>query len=240
MLQTLREEVLEANLELVRRGLVLYTFGNASGLDRERGLVVIKPSGVPYERMRPTDMVIVDLHGNLVEGELRPSSDLPTHLVLYRGLPGVGGVVHTHSRSATAWAQARTPIPCLGTTHADYFRGEIPVTEYLSPQQIGSEYEVNTGHVIIQRFEGRDHFEMPAVLVAGHAPFTWGKTVSDAAYNAVVLEEVAALALATVTIQATAQPICTNLLDKHFLRKHGTAAYYGQPSAGAHADHPQG
>jgi L-ribulose-5-phosphate 4-epimerase len=230
MLQSLREEVLEANLELVRRGLVLYTFGNASGIDRERGLVVIKPSGVPYENMRPEHMVVVDLDGKRVEGDMRPSSDLPTHLVLYRAFTGVGGVVHTHSRSATAWAQARTAIPCFGTTHADYFRGDIPVTDYLSPEEIGSEYEINTGHVIVRRFEGRDPLHVPAVLVAGHAPFTWGPTVSDAAYNAVVLEEVAALALATVTIQAASQPICEHLLDKHFSRKHGSDAYYGQPT----------
>lgn len=231
MLQSLREEVLEANLELVRRGLVLYTFGNASGVDRERGLVVIKPSGVPYDTMRPDHMVVVDLDGKIVEGTMRPSSDLPTHLVLYRAFAEVGGVVHTHSRSATAWAQARTPIPCFGTTHADYFHGEVPVTDYLSPEEIGSQYEVNTGHVIVRRFETLNPLRMPAVLVAGHAPFAWGRTVSDAAYNAVVLEEVAALALATVTIQATSQPICNHLLDKHFLRKHGADAYYGQPTS---------
>jgi L-ribulose-5-phosphate 4-epimerase len=229
MLQSLREEVLEANLELVRRGLVLYTFGNASGIDRSAELVVIKPSGVPYDNMRASDMVIVDLEGKPVEGEMRPSSDLPTHLVLYRAFDEIGGVVHTHSRSATAWAQARMPIPCFGTTHADYFHGEIPVTAYLSPEEISSQYEINTGRVIARRFEGRDPMQMPAVLVAGHAPFTWGRTVSDAAYNAVVLEEVAALALATVTIKGSAESICENLLDKHFLRKHGANAYYGQP-----------
>ena len=207
---------------------MLYTFGNASGIDRARGLVVIKPSGVPYGGMRPSDMVVVDLEGRIVEGELRPSSDLPTHLILFRAFQEIGGVVHTHSRSATAWAQARTQIPCFGTTHADYFRGSIPVTDYLSPQEIGAQYEINTGHVIVRRFQGRNPLEMPAVLVAGHAPFTWGRTVTDAAYNAVVLEEVAALALSTVTIQAAAQPICDHLLDKHFLRKHGAHAYYGQ------------
>jgi L-ribulose-5-phosphate 4-epimerase len=236
MLQSLREEVLEANLELVRRGLVLYTFGNASGIDRGSGLIVIKPSGVPYEGMRSSDMVIVDLDGKPVEGSLRPSSDLPTHLVLYREFEGNGGVVHTHSRSATAWAQARTAIPCFGTTHADYFHGDIPVTDYLSPEEIGSQYEINTGHVIVRRFAGRNPLQMPAVLVAGHAPFTWGRTVSEAAYNAVVLEEVAALALATVTIQAASQPICSNLLDKHFLRKHGADAYYGQRHSEARSD----
>ena len=228
-LASLREEVLEANLELVRRGLVLYTFGNASGIDRAQGLVAIKPSGVPYEQMKPADLVIVDLDGKAVEGSMRPSSDLATHLVLYRAFAGIGGVVHTHSRAATAWAQARTGIPCFGTTHADYFRGEVPVTPDMTPEEIRSEYEVNTGHVIVRRFAGRDPLEMPAVLVAGHAPFCWGRSASEAAYNAVVLEEVAALALATVSIRAGATPISNELLDKHFLRKHGAAAYYGQP-----------
>src|SRR6266851_575374 len=173
MLQTLREEVFEANLELVRRGLVLYTFGNASGIDRDRGLVAIKPSGVPYETMRPADLVIIDLEGEPVEGEMRPSSDLPTHLVLYRAFPRIGGVVHTHSRAATAWAQARTPIPCFGTTHADYFHGEIPVTDILCAEEICSGYELNTGHVIVRCLSSVDPIKMPAVLVSGHGPFCW-------------------------------------------------------------------
>jgi L-ribulose-5-phosphate 4-epimerase len=228
VLPELREQVFEANLELVRRGLVLYTFGNASGLDRERGLVAIKPSGVPYDAMTPLDMVIVDLDGKPVEGELRPSSDLATHLVLYKAFPQIGGVVHTHSRAATSWAQARRPIPCFGTTHADYFHGPVPVTEDLSGADIRTAYEENTGHVIVRRFTGVDPMDMPAVLVAGHAPFTWGRTPADAAYNAVVLEEVATLALQTVQIRAAAEPISSELLDKHFYRKHGSGAYYGQ------------
>ena len=232
MLQALREEVFEANLELVRRGLVLYTFGNASGIDRESGLVVIKPSGVSYDAMTPADMVIVDLNGNPVEGSLRPSSDLPTHLVLYRAFSGIGGVVHTHSRAATSWAQARRPIPCFGTTHADYFHGEIPVTADLTRDEIRGEYEVNTGHAIVRRFDGIDPLNMPAVLVAGHAPFTWGRTASDAARLSVILEEVAVLAMQTVQISTAALPICDDLCNKHFFRKHGAGAYYGQPERG--------
>jgi L-ribulose-5-phosphate 4-epimerase len=228
VLQTLREQVFEANLELVRRGLVLYTFGNASGCDRDSGLVVIKPSGVPYEEMTPNHLVITDLEGRPVEGDMRPSSDLPTHLVLYRAFFEIGGVVHTHSRAATSWAQARRPIPCFGTTHADYFHGPIPVTEDMSAETIRFEYEVNTGHAIVRRFTGVDPLHMPAVLVAGHAPFTWGRTPADAAYNAVVLEEVAVLALQTVQIRAAAEPVSNELLDKHFFRKHGSGAYYGQ------------
>jgi L-ribulose-5-phosphate 4-epimerase len=228
VLQALREQVFEANLELVRRGLVLYTFGNASGIDRDRGLVAIKPSGVPYDAMTPSDMVIVDLEGKRVEGEMRPSSDLATHLVLYRAFPQIGGVVHTHSRAATSWAQARRPIPCFGTTHADYFHGPIPVTEDMRAEEIRTAYEENTGHAIVRRFTGTEPLEMPAVLVAGHAPFTWGRTPADAAYNAVVLEEVATLALQTVQIRAAAEPVSNDLLDKHFYRKHGSGAYYGQ------------
>jgi L-ribulose-5-phosphate 4-epimerase len=229
LLQKLREEVLEANLELVRRGVVVFTFGNASGVDRERGLVVIKPSGVPYETMQASDMVVIDItDGRVVEGSLRPSSDLATHLVLYRAFDGIGGVVHTHSRAATAWAQARREIPCFGTTHADYFYGAIPVTQPLTAADIAGGYEENTGHAIVRRFEGRDPRSMPAVLVAGHAPFTWGRDVADAAHNAVLLEEVAAMALQTVTLNPAAEPIPQALLDKHFLRKHGPGAYYGQ------------
>lgn len=229
-LQSLREQVLEANLEVVRRGLVLYTFGNASGINRDLGLIAIKPSGIPYDTMTARDLVLVDLDGAIVEGTLRPSSDLATHLVLYRSFPEIGGVVHTHSHAATAWAQARTPIPCFGTTHADYFQGEIPVTEEMTAEEIRSDYEANTGHVIVRRFAGIDPLGRPAVLIAGHAPFCWGRTPADAAYNAVVLEEVAALALATLTINKSAGPISSDLLDKHFLRKHGTGAYYGQPA----------
>jgi L-ribulose-5-phosphate 4-epimerase len=232
MLDSLREEVLEANLELVRRGLVLYTFGNASGIDRERGLIAIKPSGVPYENMKPSDMVIVGLDGCIQEGRLRPSSDLATHLILYRAFPQIGGVVHTHSRYATIWAQAGSDIPCFGTTHADYFHGAVPATPPLSADEIETEYEANTGHAIVRRFQGIDPLSMPAVLVAGHAPFTWGESVASAAHTAVVLEEVARMALHTLAVNANASPISQAMLDKHFYRKHGRAAYYGQDKKG--------
>ena len=227
-LDTLREEVLEANLELVRRGLVLYTFGNASGIDRERGLVAIKPSGVPYENMKPPDIVVVDLEGRVFEGCLRPSSDLATHLILYRAFPEIGGVVHTLSRNATVWAQASCEIPCFGTSHADYFHGPIPVTPRLRESEIEEAYEANTGHAIVRRLQGMDPLSMPAVLVAGHAPFTWGKSVWEAAHHAVVLEEVAHTARHTLALNPVAAPISQALLDKHFFRKHGRNAYYGQ------------
>jgi L-ribulose-5-phosphate 4-epimerase len=230
LLQTLREQVLEANLELSRRGLALFTFGNASGIDRLRGLIAIKPSGVPYEQMRAQDLPILDLAGNIVDGEMRPSSDLDTHLALYRFSAEIGGVVHTHSRSATIWAQARRSIPCLGTTHADYFRGEVPVTQELSDEEVRTE-EASTGDAIIRALVGRDPLEMPAMLVAGHGPFTWGRDAAEAAHHAVLLEEVAALALATVGINPAAVPIPSALLDRHFLRKHGAGAFYGQPGA---------
>jgi len=184
MLEQLRAEVLEANLEVVRRGLVLYTFGNASGIDRAGGLVVIKPSGVPYATLTTADLVVYDLEGNAVEGSLRPSSDLPTHLVLYRAFPAIGGVVHTHSRAATAWAQAGREIPCFGTTHADYFYGPVPVTAPLTEEEVRGKYEENTGNAIVRRFEGTDPLDRPGVLVAGHGPFTWGATAGDAATSA--------------------------------------------------------
>ncbi|HXB69195.1 MAG TPA: L-ribulose-5-phosphate 4-epimerase [Candidatus Acidoferrales bacterium] len=228
MLEALRAEVLEANLELVRRGLVVYTFGNASGVSRESGLVVIKPSGVPYEKMTAADMVITDLEGRVVEGNLRPSSDLATHAALYRAWPGIGGVVHTHSRHATAWAQAGREIPCFGTTHADYFHGPVPVTEHLTREEIESAYEANTGVAIIRRMEGLDPLGCPAVLVAGHAPFCWGKSVTDAAHTAAIVEELAAMAWQTITINPAARPISEHLRDKHYFRKHGATAYYGQ------------
>lgn len=228
MIERLKEEVLEANLEIVRRGLVLYTFGNASGIDREQGLIAIKPSGVPYDAMKASDFVVVDLAGKIIEGTLRPSSDVDTHLALYRAFPEIGGVVHTHSRAATVWAQAGREIPCLGTTHADYFYGSIPVAGPLSEDEIRGEYELNTGHAIIRRFEGINPLWMPAVLVAGHAPFTWGKDAASAAFHAVVLEEVAELAWRTFTLDASAKALQNELLDKHFLRKHGPNAYYGQ------------
>jgi L-ribulose-5-phosphate 4-epimerase len=228
ILKSLREEVLEANLELLRRGLVLYTFGNASGISRSDALVVIKPSGVPYEAMKPDDLVVVDLDGKTVEGKLRPSSDLPTHLILYQAFGGIGGVAHTHSRFATAWAQAQREIPCFGTTHADYFHGPIPMTKPLSPKEIRTDYEGNTGHAIVRRFAKLDPLHMPGVLVAGHAPFCWGATPAEAAHLAVVIEEIAALATHTVTANPKARAITKHLHDKHFLRKHGSLAYYGQ------------
>jgi L-ribulose-5-phosphate 4-epimerase len=227
-MKSLRREVFEANLELVRRDLVVFTFGNASGYDPASGKVVIKPSGVPYDRLTPENLVVTDLDGKILEGSLRPSSDLPTHLALYRAFPGVHGVVHTHSRYATSWAQAGVEIPCLGTTHADYFRGPIPITPSMQPDDIHSGYEWNTGQVIIRRFAGIDPLLTPAVLVAGHAPFCWGATVTDAAHTAVIVEEIAHMAYLTVTIRADAESLSDALRDKHFLRKHGDDAYYGQ------------
>jgi L-ribulose-5-phosphate 4-epimerase len=228
-LKTLREEVLEANLELVRRGLVIFTFGNASGYDAASERVVIKPSGVPYDKLTPGDLVMTDLDGHMLPGStLRPSSDLPTHLALYRAFPGVRGVVHTHSRYATAWAQAGVEIPCLGTTHADYFRGPIPVTPRMEPSEVQTEYEWNTGQVIIKRFTGLDPLATTAVLVNGHAPFCWGATVTAAAHTAEIVEELAHMAFLTVTIKADVAGLPDVLRDKHFLRKHGPGAYYGQ------------
>ena len=227
-LQALREDVFEANRELVRKGLVVFTFGNASGFDRASGQVVIKPSGVPYDSMTPADLVVTDLEGKIVEGSLRPSSDLPTHLALYQAFDGVNGVVHTHSRYATAWAQAGVAIPCLGTTHADYIRGPIPVTPNMEAGEIQERYEWNTGQVIIRRFQGMDPLSTPAVLVAGHAPFCWGTSASDAAHTAAIVEEIAHMAYLTFTIRADVEGISDTLRDKHFLRKHGPAAYYGQ------------
>ena len=229
LLPHLREEVLEANLELVRRGLVLYTFGNASGVSREEGLVVIKPSGVPYDKMKPEQLIVTDLAGKIVEGTLRPSSDLPTHLVLYQAFPRIGGVAHTHSEYATAWAQARKSIPCLGTTHCDYFHGPVPVTDPMTDDEIASAYEENTGRVITRLFKNIDPSTVPAVLVANHAPFTWGATPAEASQNAVILEAVAKLAYLATQIDPAAAPAGRALHDKHFLRKHGAEAYYGQP-----------
>ncbi len=228
LLPRLREQVLEANLELVRRGLVLYTFGNVSGISREHGQVVIKPSGVPYDQMKPEHLVVTDLTGKIVEGDLRPSSDLPTHLVLYQAFPGVGGVAHTHSEHATAWAQARCPIPCFGTTHADYFHGPVPVTEVMTDAEIASEYEKNTGHAIVKAFRQIDPGAVPAVLVANHGPFAWGPDAAAAAHHAVILESVARLAWLTRQINPSAAPAGRSLRDKHYLRKHGSHAYYGQ------------
>jgi L-ribulose-5-phosphate 4-epimerase len=228
LLRTLREQVLDANLELVRRGLVLYTFGNVSGIDRGEGLVAIKPSGVPYEELTPEQIVVSDLSGKIVEGKLRASSDLPTHLELYRNFSNIGGVAHTHSEFATAWAQAEKPIPCFGTTHADYFHGPVPVTARLTASEIAGDYELVTGTAICRTFANLDPDAIPAVLVAGHAPFCWGPSAAEAAHNAVILEYVARMACHTVSINAESRPLARELHDKHFLRKHGRNAYYGQ------------
>jgi L-ribulose-5-phosphate 4-epimerase len=230
LLKELREQVLDANLELVRRGLVLYTFGNASGISRSDGLVVIKPSGVPYETMKPEHLVVTDLDGQIVEGELRPSSDLPTHLVLYKAFPTMGGIAHTHSEYATAWAQARRPVPCFGTTHADYFHGPVPVTDVMSDQEIEGAYEKNTGDVIVRALQSSGATSTPGILVANHGPFAWGNDPAAAAHHATILESVARMAYFTTTLNHDAPPIGSSLHDKHYLRKHGNAAYYGQGS----------
>ena len=227
-LDQLKADVLECNLELVRRGLVLYTFGNASGIDRRLGLVVIKPSGVAYDALKPSDMVVTDLEGKLADGSLRPSSDLATHLLLYKEFPAIGAVVHTHSEYATAWAQAGRAIPAYGTTHADYFYGAVPVTEELSAEEIGGDYVLNTGKAIAKRFRGLDPMATPAVLVAGHAPFCWGRDPHEAAHNAVVLEAVARMAYLTSTLRPQCAGVSQALLDRHYFRKHGANATYGQ------------
>jgi L-ribulose-5-phosphate 4-epimerase len=228
LLQDLRSKVLEANLELVRRGLVLYTFGNASGIDRESGLVAIKPSGVPYDQLRPEHMVITNLDGDVVDTQLKPSSDLGTHLHLYKSFRDIGAVVHTHSEYATAWAQAGRAIPPFGTTHADYFHGPVPVTAELTDEETSGDYVLNTGLAITRRFQNLDPMAVPAVLVAGHAPFCWGKTPDDAAHHAVVLEAVARIAFTTTTLNADATGVSQALLDRHYNRKHGAKATYGQ------------
>ena len=229
MLEQLKEEVCQANLELPARGVVLYTWGNVSGIDRESGLVVIKPSGVPYEGMKPEDMVVVDLDGHVVEGHLRPSSDTPTHLALYRQFPEIGGVVHTHSTHAVIFAQAGKSISALGTTHADYFYGDIPISRSLTRDEVEEDYEGNTGKVIIETIEQerKEPLAMPAVLVRNHGPFTWGKTPAEAVYHSVVLEKVAEMALHTLLLNPMAH-MDDFILDKHYQRKHGPKAYYGQ------------
>lgn len=227
-LKALREEVLDANLELVRRGLVLYTFGNASGISREQGLLVIKPSGVPYDSMKAEDLVITDFEGKVVEGTLRPSSDLATHLILYQEFPTIRGIAHTHSRAATSWAQAQREIPCFGTTHADYFDGPVPVTLPLTTDEVKHDYELNTGLAIVRCMRKRDPLYTPGVLVAGHAPFCWGATPGEAAHYAVIIEEIACMALNTLTANPEARPIPRALHEKHFFRKHGSSATYGQ------------
>jgi L-ribulose-5-phosphate 4-epimerase len=228
MLDALKEQVCNINLRLVSEGLVFQTWGNASGIDRERGRVVIKPSGVKYAGMRPEDMPVTDLEGKVVEGDLKPSVDLQTHLVLYLAFPDCGGIVHTHSHFATCFAQAHRPIPCFGTTHADYFHGEVPLTDALTEEEVERDYERHIGEVIVRRFEGLDPMRYPAVLAAGHGPFTWGRTPEKALESAAVLEETARMAFHTLSLNPGTPPIEQYLLDKHFLRKHGSDAYYGQ------------
>lgn len=227
-MQQLKQQVFQANLDLVKHGLVLFTWGNVSGIDRERGLIVIKPSGVSYDDMTADDMVTLDLDGNVVEGSLKPSSDTPTHLELYKAFPQIGGVVHTHSTWATVWAQAGKSVPALGTTHADYFYGDIPCTRILTEDEVARDYEKNTGKVIVETFESLDATAIPAVLVNNHGPFTWGKDADNAVHNAVVLEEVAKMAKNVTDINSDIKPINSYILDKHYLRKHGKDAYYGQ------------
>jgi len=232
LLESLRRQVLAANQEIARRGLAPHTFGNASGVDRtgEKPLVVIKPSGVDYATLKPEDLVVTDLDGNIVDGRLRPSSDLDTHTLLYREFPQMGGVVHTHSEFATSWAQAGRPIPCFGTTHADYFHGPVPVTEPLTAEEVSSGYVRNTGAVIVRRFraEGLDPVAVPGVLVAGHAPFAWGKDAADAVEHADVLEYIARLAFRTVSLNDSAGAIPGHVSEHHYQRKHGPKATYGQ------------
>lgn len=227
MLQELKNQVLEANLLLVKHGLVTLTWGNASGIDREKGLVVIKPSGVSYDNMKASDMVVVNLDGEVVEGDLKPSSDTPTHVILYKHFQEIGGIVHTHSSMATAWAQAGRAIPAYGTTHADHFSGEIPCTRKLTEAEVNNNYEAETGNVIAECFKGIDPVAVPGVLVNGHAPFSWGKNANDAMKNAVVIEEVAKMAYHTEMLGGKT-PVDDYLLKKHYLRKHGNDAYYGQ------------
>ncbi len=230
MLEQLKAEVLEANLSLPKYRLVTFTWGNVSGIDRETGYVVIKPSGVEYGEMTAEDLVVVDLDGTVVEGDLRPSSDTPTHLALYRAFPDIGGIVHTHSPWATSWAQAGLPLPALGTTHADYFYGEIPCTRELTEGEVETNYELETGRVIVETYQknGLDPTAMPGVLVKNHAPFCWGEDAQQAVHHAVVLEEAAKMAFNTYQLNPDARPISQYLLDKHYLRKHGANAYYGQ------------
>ena len=227
MLEELKAKVCKANLDLVQHGLVIFTWGNVSAIDRESGLVVIKPSGVSYDDMKPSDMVVVDLDGNIVEGDLNPSSDTPTHLALYRAWPEIGGVVHTHSTYATAWAQAGRDLPNIGTTHADYFHKEIPCTDFMTEAEVKGAYELETGNVIIRRFEGMNPVHTPGVLVKNHGPFSWGKDAFDAVHNAVVMEQVAKMAYIAFGVNPDLK-MNDLLIEKHFNRKHGPGAYYGQ------------
>ncbi len=228
MLENLKEQVLKANLDLVKHNLVTFTWGNVSGIDRDSGLVVIKPSGVQYDNMTADDMVVVDLGGNVVEGKWKPSSDTDTHLVLYKAFKNIGGIVHTHSRHATSFAQAGKDIIAYGTTHADYFYGDIPCTRKMTSEEIGGEYELETGNVIVETFKDKSPDDIPAVLVNSHGPFAWGTDPDNAVHNAVVLEEVAFMALQTQILNSNTQKMQQELLDKHYLRKHGKDAYYGQ------------
>ena len=228
MLEALKRQVYEANMELPEKGLVIDTWGHVSGIDREAGLFVIKPSGVPYDALRPEDMVVMSLKGEKAEGVLNPSSDTATHLELYLAFPEIGGIVHTHSTMATAWAQAGRALPCYGTTHADYFYGEIPCARNLTPEEIEEGYEKNTGRVIAETFQGKNPMHVPAVLCRNHGPFTWGTDAKDAVHNAMVLEEVARMNLYTEMLNPGVQPAPQCIQDKHFLRKHGPGAYYGQ------------
>ena len=227
-MQQLKQQVFAANLALPRHGLVTFTWGNVSAIDRARGVVAIKPSGVAYETMTVDDIVVVDMEGNVVEGKLRPSSDTATHLALYRRYPSLGGVVHTHSTHATAWAQAGLAIPALGTTHADYFLGDIPCTRALTEEEVQGEYELNTGRVIIETLKDSEPLHTPGVVVYQHGPFAWGKSAHDAVHNAVVMEEVARMAWIARGINPRLKPIDDYLMAKHFMRKHGAHAYYGQ------------
>ncbi len=230
MLETLKKDVFDANMELWHQGLVIYTWGNVSGIDREKGLVVIKPSGVSYETMTAEDMVVVDLEGNIIEGKYKPSSDTATHLALYRKYPDMGGIVHTHSTWAVTFAQAGLSIPAFGTTHADYFYGDIPCTRDLTKEEIEEAYEENTGLVIIETINDGDPMAIPGIVVKNHGPFAWGKTPAGAVYNAVVLDKVAEMAYKTMTLNPRAPRVPQYLLDKHYFRKHGVNAYYGQGS----------
>jgi L-ribulose-5-phosphate 4-epimerase len=224
----LKEEVYRANMELVEKGLVFYTFGNASGINRELDIIAIKPSGVAYDKLSPDNMVLLDLEGKKLGGDFNPSSDTKTHLSLYRAFNDIGGIVHTHSRNAAAWAQARRAIPCLGTTHADYFYGEIPCTDVIGDAEIVRDYEDETGNLIVNTFRNIDHRSVKAVLVACHGPFTWGKDVGEAVFTSVMLEEIARMACISLSLNPDIMNIKQTLLDKHFLRKHGRNAYYGQ------------
>lgn len=228
MLEELKRQVYEANMALPKHGLVLFTWGNASAIDRENGLVVIKPSGMEYDKLSADSMVVLDLDGNKIEGDLNPSSDTDTHLELYRRFPNIGGVVHTHSTWATIWAQSGKSIPALGTTHADYFYGEIPCTRKMTKDEITGSYELTTGKVIVETFGNKNHINIPSVLVNEHGPFSWGKDAFEAVHNAVVLEQIANMAWHTVALKTDHTPMQQTLLDKHFLRKHGENAYYGQ------------